>query len=66
MITVTDIHTHQFAEIYPGDFADTVTPWFPAAPAEVTDAIAEVQKQLNAGTYTLGSPLAVLLGLDIQ
>lgn len=65
MITVRDIHTDKIATIDAHDFADTVAPWFPEAPADVLDVIAEVQDQLNRGQFFEGSALGSL-GLDIQ
>ncbi len=65
MITVRDIHTDETATIDRSDFAATVTPWFPEAPVEVTDAIAEVQEQLNRGEFIAGSAESSL-GLVIE
>jgi hypothetical protein len=65
MITVTDIHTNQTATLDRSDFADIVTPWFPEAPAEILDAIAEVQTQLNRGEFIAGSAIDSL-GLEIR
>lgn len=64
MITVTDIHTDQTATIDKADFVTTVTPWFPEAPAEVIEAIASVQDQLNRGEFITGSAIGSL-GLEI-
>lgn len=64
MITVTDIHADQSATIDKSDFATTVTPWFPEAPAEVLEGIAEVQTQLNRGEFIAGSAVGSL-GLEI-
>lgn len=64
-VTVTDIHTNQTATIDASDFTETVEPWFPEAPAEVWQAIAETQHALNSGTFVTGSVIGSL-GLDIQ
>jgi hypothetical protein len=64
MITVTDIHTGERATINTYDFTDTVTSWFPEAPAEVLEGIAEVQDALNRGQFTSSSAVDSL-GLEI-
>ena len=45
------------------DIAETIRPWFPQAPAEVTEAIDALQAAVLSGTYTGG--LEVFLGVEI-
>lgn len=65
MITVTDTHTGAQATINTYDFTETVTPWFPDAPADVIESIAATQAQLNRGEFIADSALDSL-GLDIS
>jgi hypothetical protein len=65
MITVTDIHTGAHATINVYAFTETVTPWFPDAPAEVLEGIADVQGQLNRNEFIARSAVDSL-GLEIE
>lgn len=45
------------------DLATTITPWYPDAPAEVTNAITELQATINRGEDY--AELAAYLAVDI-
>lgn len=68
-ITVTDTAAGQTATIDPADLADTISPWFVDAPAEVLDAIERLQAALLASDRRDRDPargLAAYLALDIE
>ena len=46
------------------DIADTLTDWYPDAPAEVTDAISELARKTVADRYPETSEEDALLGLS--
>ena len=46
------------------DIADTLTDWYPDAPAEVTDAISELARKVVADRYPETSEEDALLGLS--
>jgi len=53
MFTITDTTTDtQVTVEYAEDVAAAILPWYPEAPAEVTDAINELQDALLRGAYT--------------
>lgn len=60
MVTVTDIYTDTTATVAPWEFAATVTPWFPGAPADVLDTIAQVQTRLEHHEFIAGSAISSL------
>ena len=47
-ITITDTTTDATVTCDPYDLAETITPWYPDAPQEVLDAIAELQRVIVA------------------
>lgn len=60
MITVTDIDTDTTVIVAPWEFAATVTPWFPDAPTDVLDTIAQVQTRLEHHEFIAGSAISSL------
>ena len=65
MITITDkVGTSGTASVDKADAADALRPWYPEAPAEVTEAIEKLQAALNRGEYT--GDLETYLGIEIS
>lgn len=63
-ITITDeAGTSGTVTVESYDVADTIRPWYPEAPAEVTEAIDALQVALNRGEYT--GDLEAYLGITI-
>jgi len=64
-ITLTDTITGQSTgQIDTDDIVDALTPWYPDAPAEITDAIAELQRLMRAGDWAGANEYVVYLGLE--
>lgn len=65
MITVTDIAgTSGTVTVEAYDLAAAITPWYPEAPAEVTDAIAGLQDAINRGEDT--GALSEFLAITVE
>lgn len=50
--TITDQITGRTAEVESYDIAETITPWYPEATDEITDAIAALESTVRRGEYT--------------
>lgn len=62
---ITDTITGREAIIHDAsDIADTITPWYPEAPAEVTDAIRDLQTAVMRGEYTGGLEESLALRIE--
>lgn len=65
MYTITDQNTGQTATVEQReDVVETIAPWFPDAPAEVTDALASLHDALQRHEYT--GDLEAFLGVKID
>jgi hypothetical protein len=63
-VSIVDQNAPHVATVDADDIAETITPWFPQAPAEVLDAIEQLQAAVLAGEYH--GELAAYLGLVVQ
>ena len=64
MITITDrVGTSGTVTVDKDDAGEAIRPWYPEAPAEVTEAIENLQIALTRGEYT--GDLETYLGIEI-
>lgn len=48
------------------DVAETIGPWFPGRPIEVSEAIHRLERELKAGNWADANSLAEFLGLSVE
>ncbi|MGN8245218.1 hypothetical protein ACTHAM_002337 [Cellulomonas soli] len=65
-ITISDENSNAIVETEVNDLAAALTEWFPEAPAEVTDAIEDLQSAAKAGNWERADRLAHYLMIVIN
>ena len=66
MLTVTDTNGDQTATVAHDQLAETIRPWFPDAPAEVTETIDALQAAWTPGSSTAHDQDALATALDLR
>ena len=65
-ITITDTITGRTVTCDPYDLAEAITPWYPDAPQEVLDAIAELHQLLTTERYPDIDGLCTYLAVTVE
>lgn len=64
MFTITDNITGQAVTVEYFDIAESITPWYPEAPVEITEAIAALETAVTRGEST--HELEALLDVTVR
>jgi len=64
MFTITDNITGQTVTVERFDIAESITPWYPEAPVEITEAIATLETAVTRGEST--HELEALLDVTVR